>query len=102
MKSHDCHVFTECLLLIAFRSLPNFVWSVLAELSQFLEDLYSNTLRTEDVVRMQENISIIICIFERIFPPAFFDSMENLVIHFPIEVLLDGLVHYCWMYPFER
>jgi len=52
MKSHDCHVFMECLLLIAFRSLPDFIWSALAELSRFFKDLCSNTLKIEDVVRM--------------------------------------------------
>jgi len=35
MKSHDCHVFMECLLPITFWSLPKFVWSALTELSQF-------------------------------------------------------------------
>ena len=92
MKSHDCHVFMGCLLPIAFRSLPNFVWSALAELSRFFKDLCSNTLKTEDVVRMQENIPIIICKLERIFPSTFFDSMEHLIIHLPMEVLLGGPV----------
>ena len=39
MKSHDCHVFLECLLPICFRLLPEFVWSSLADLSQFFKDL---------------------------------------------------------------
>ena len=102
MKSHDCHVFMECLLQIAFRSLPDFVWSALTELSRFFKDLCSNTLRTNDVVRMQENIPIILCKLERIFLPGLFDSMEHLVIHLPMEVLYGGPVHYRWMYPFER
>ncbi|XP_004505399.1 uncharacterized protein [Cicer arietinum] len=45
MKSHDCHVFMECLLPIAFHSLPEFVWKPLTELSQFFKDLCCNTLR---------------------------------------------------------
>jgi len=79
IKSHDCHVFMKCLLPITFRSLPDFVWSALAELSRFFKDLCSNTLRTEDVVRMQENIPIIICKLERIFPPTSFDSLVILI-----------------------
>jgi len=51
---------------------------------------------------MQENIPIILCKLERIFSPDFVDSMEHLVIHLSIEVLLGGPVHYRWMYPFER
>jgi len=39
MKSHDSHVFMECLLPIAFWSFPQFVWSALAKISQFFKDL---------------------------------------------------------------
>jgi len=78
MKSHDCHVFMQCLLPIAFRSLPDFVWSALAELNLFFKDLCSNTLRTEDVVRMQENIPIIICKLERMFPKHFLIQWNTL------------------------
>lgn len=37
MKYYDCHVFMECLLLIAFRSLPSEIWKPLTELSHFLK-----------------------------------------------------------------
>jgi len=33
IKSHDCHVFMECLLPITFRSLPEFMWNVIAKIS---------------------------------------------------------------------
>ncbi|XP_073221455.1 uncharacterized protein [Cicer arietinum] len=101
MKSHDCHVFMECLLLIAFHSLPEFVWKPLTELSRFFKDLCCNTLRLGDLVKLNDNISIIICKLERIFPPGFFDSMEHLLIHLSNEAMLGGPVHYRWMYPFE-
>jgi len=88
MKNHDYHVLTECLLPIVFSSLLEFVWSALVELSQFLKDLCCNRLRTDDVVRIEENISIILCKLETIFLPASFDSMEHFVIHLPMKVLL--------------
>ena len=102
MKSHDCHVFMECLLPIAFRSLPLEIWKPLTELSRFFKDLCCNTLKLEDLFRLEKNIPIIICKLERIFPPGFFDSMEHLPIHLPAEAILGGPVHYRWMYPFER
>jgi len=46
VKSHDCHVFMECLLPIAFRSLPEFVCTALAEVSRFFRDLCSNHNKT--------------------------------------------------------
>ena len=102
MKSHDCHVFMETLLPIAFSSLPIHVLNPLIEISHFFKDLCSTSLNRESLLRMEENIPIIICKFERIFPPAFFDSMEHLPIHLPYEALLGGLLQYRWMYPFER
>ncbi|XP_058758797.1 uncharacterized protein LOC131632049 [Vicia villosa] len=101
MKSHDCHVFMECLLPIAFHSLPDLVWKPLTELSRFFKDLCCNTLRMDDLVKLDENISIIICKLERVFPPSFFDSMEHLPIHLAKEAILGGPVQYRWMYPFE-
>ncbi|KAL5548417.1 hypothetical protein UlMin_003648 [Ulmus minor] len=37
-----------------------------------------------------------------IFPPAFFDIMIHLILHFPEEAILGGPVYMRWMYPFER
>ncbi|KAK2436720.1 hypothetical protein QL285_021692 [Trifolium repens] len=102
MKSHDCHIFMECLLPIAFRSLPEEVWKPLTKLSCFFKGLCCNTLKLEDLVKMEKNIHIIICKLERIFPPGFFDSMEHIPIHLPNEAILGGPVQYRWMYPFER
>ncbi|BAT83997.1 hypothetical protein VIGAN_04125700 [Vigna angularis var. angularis] len=102
MKSHDCHVFMECLLPIAFSSLPAHVLNPITEISHFFRDLCSTTLNKDDLAKMEENIPIILCKMERIFPPSFFDSMEHLPIHLPYEARLGGPVHYRWMYPFER
>nr|KYP36031.1 hypothetical protein KK1_042873 [Cajanus cajan] len=102
MKSHDCHVFMECLLPIAFSTLPMHVLNPLIEISHFFKDLCSTTLRYDDLVKMEENIPLILCKLERVFPPAFFDSMEHLPIHLAYEARLGGPVQYRWMYPFER
>jgi len=59
-------------------------------------------LKIEDVARLKENIAIMLCNLEKIFPPAFFDVMEHLPVHLPDEALLGGPVQYRWMYPFER
>jgi hypothetical protein len=51
---------------------------------------------------MENEIPMILCKLERIFPPGFFDSMEHLVVHLAYEARLGGPVQYRWMYPFER
>jgi len=71
-------------------------------MSNFFKDLCCNTLRMDDVMRMEQNMPLIICKLERSFPACFFDSMEHLVIYLPMDVKLGGLVRYRWMYPFER
>ncbi|KAK2454153.1 hypothetical protein QL285_001747 [Trifolium repens] len=102
MKSHDCHVFLQSLLPIAFSSLPQHALNPLIEVSQFFKNLCSATLREGELIKMENDIPMILCKLERIFPPAFFDSMEHLVVHLAYEARLGGPVQYRWMYPFER
>ena len=53
MKSHDCHVFFERLLPVAFIALPDHVWKPIAELSRFFKDLCSTMLRIDDLLPMK-------------------------------------------------
>ncbi|XP_058739830.1 uncharacterized protein LOC131612031 [Vicia villosa] len=102
MKSHDCHIFMERLLPIAFSSLPKNVLNPLTEISQFFRDICASTLRVDDIIKLDRNIPVILCKLEQIFPPGFFDSMEHLPVHLAYEAFLGGPVQYRWMYPFER
>ena len=103
MKSHDCHVFMQRLIPVAFRELlPSTVWRALTEMSNFFRDLTYTVIQEEDMLRLNEDIPIIICKLERIFPPSFFDSMEHLPVHLAYEAWIAGPVQYRWMYPFER
>ena len=43
-----------------------------------------------------------ICVFEKYFPPSFFDISIHLLVHLCDEALQCGPVRYRWMYPFER
>ncbi|XP_057779596.1 uncharacterized protein LOC130998182 [Salvia miltiorrhiza] len=103
MKSHDCHVFMQRILPIAFRELlPVHVWNAITELSLFFKDLCSRNIQNEDMCRLNDMIPITLCKLERIFPPSFFDSMEHLPVHLADEARLAGPVQFRWMYPFER
>lgn len=73
----------------------------LTEISHFFKDVCSATLRVDGLTKMEENIPIILCKMERVFPPGFFDSMEHLPVHLAYEARLGGPVQYRWMYPFE-
>ena len=41
IKSHDCHVFMECLLPLASRELVDHIWKPVTELSKYFKDLCS-------------------------------------------------------------
>ena len=103
MKIHDCHVFLERLLPIAFRDLlPEPILNTLTEISLFFKSLCSTVLNLEDVQKLEESIMITLCKLEKILPPGFFDSMEHLPIHLPYEARVGGPIQFQWMYPFER
>jgi hypothetical protein len=103
MKSHDCHVFLQRLLLIAIRRklMPEIETTVI-EMSNFFKQLFSRTLKVDILKQMKVDIVVILCKMEQIFPPAFFDVMVHLAIHLPREAELEGPVQNRWMYPMKR
>ena len=92
MKSHDCHVFMQRLMSVAFRELlPSKVWEAITELSLFFKNLTSFEITMADMEKLEGEISVIICKLEGIFS-----------VHLAHEAKLAGPVQYRWMYPFER
>ena len=103
MKSHDCHIFMQLMLPIAFLELlPQNVWKAIADLCMFFKNLTSREVSIDKMSKLRDNIPIVICNLERIFQPSFFDSMEHLPIHLAVEAQLAGPVQFQWMYPFTR
>jgi hypothetical protein len=95
MKSHDCHVFMQTLIPLAFRDLlSKGIWDTLTEINHFFRDICSNKLNVDHIERLQMNIIKTLCKFEMIFPPSFFNSMEHLPIHLPFEAKARGLVQH--------
>ncbi|XP_021755332.1 uncharacterized protein LOC110720599 [Chenopodium quinoa] len=103
MKSHDCHMFMERMLPTTLKEfLPGHIWNAITEISQLFRDLCCYTTSVSDMERLEKNIHEILCKLEKIFPPAFFNSMQHLPTHLPYEGKLCGPVQFGWMYPFER
>ena len=73
LKSHDCHVFIQCLLpLVIHGFLPKDVCEPLIELSAFFLDLYCKSLEVLELERLQNQIVLTLCKLEMIFLPSFF------------------------------
>ncbi|CAM8900137.1 unnamed protein product [Rhodiola kirilowii] len=82
--------------------LPHYVVEPLISLARWFQKLCCKELMVRDVTQMKDDIVIILCKLEMVFPPAFFTIMVHQLIHLPEQVLLKGPVHYSWMHPIER
>ncbi|XP_060969526.1 uncharacterized protein LOC133036800 [Cannabis sativa] len=103
LKSHDCHVIMQRLLSVGVRKfLPNAISTTISELFNFFRQICSRTINVKDMEVAQQDLILILCKMESIFPPAFFDIMIHLVLHLPEEAILGGPIFMRWMYPFER
>lgn len=56
MKSHDCHVFMQRLLPLAFKALPKPILNTLTEFSKFFRELTSPLLKEDKLRKLEENI----------------------------------------------
>nr|GEW06006.1 hypothetical protein [Tanacetum cinerariifolium] len=103
LKSHDCHIMMQCLLLYGLQQyFPPNVAKPLIELCLFFKKICSQTLMVDDMLKAQSKVIDILCNLELIYHPPFFDIMIHLVIHLPLEAIFGGPIRSWWMYPFER
>ncbi|XP_066391785.1 uncharacterized protein [Miscanthus floridulus] len=99
LKTHSCHILLQRIIPAGLRGLVRKdVYEAVAEIGTFFRELCSRNLRIDVVKRLKQEISLILCKLEKIFPPAFFDVMVHLAVHLPDEALLRGPVQYGWMY----
>ncbi|KAK5825082.1 hypothetical protein PVK06_019884 [Gossypium arboreum] len=103
LKSHDCHILMQDLLLICLRGVvEKKVLSVITNLSDFFKRLYTKSLDPQEVDQLQMQVLLTLCEIGKIFPSSFFTIMIYLIIHLPMEAKLGRPVQYRWMYPIER
>ncbi|PKU63470.1 hypothetical protein MA16_Dca022121 [Dendrobium catenatum] len=65
LKSHDCHIFLQCLLPTAFNYLQDQILNPLIKLIIFFKDLYSSKLNIENLILMEQQIPFILCQLEK-------------------------------------
>jgi hypothetical protein len=102
VKSHDYHIFMERLIPVMFCGyFDDDVWTILVELSHFYRQLCAKEIKKEMMEKLEEEISVLICKLEKIFPPGWFNPMQHLLVHLPYEAKLGGPRQYRWMYHTE-
>jgi hypothetical protein len=103
LKSHDYHIWLERLLPVMIRGyVPEDVWLVLAELSNFFRQLCAKELSHTVVADMERLAPVLLCKLEKIFPPGFFNPMQHMILHLPYEARMGGPVQGRWCYSIER
>jgi hypothetical protein len=103
VKSHDYHIFMERLIPVMFHGyLDDDVWTMLAELSYFYRQLCAKEIKKDMMEKLEEEIPVLLCKLEKIFPSGWFNPMQHLLVHLPYEAKIGGLHQYRWMYHIER
>jgi hypothetical protein len=51
---------------------------------------------------MEREAAVLLCKLEKIFPPAFFNPMQHLILHLPYEARMGGPMQFQWCYAIER
>ncbi|KAL5579871.1 hypothetical protein UlMin_012313 [Ulmus minor] len=103
LKSHDCHSLMQQLLSVAIRGvLPKEVRNTIIRLCYFFNSICSKIIDPSKLQQLQDEVVVTFCLFEKYFPPAFFDVMVHLTVHLPREIKFCGPVWLRWMYSMER
>ena len=103
LKTHDCHIIMLDLFPMALcRSLPSTVSAPLIRLSKYFKALNSKVIDVRELMKWEDEVPIILCELEKLFPPSFFDIMVHLIIHLVTEVRTAGPIHYRSMWAMER
>ena len=98
-KSHDCHVLMQQLLPIAIRGIAEYdLWAILTRLCVFFNVVCGKVFDIEKLDELENEGYLILCHFEKLFVPLFFD----IIVHLVREIKLCGPIHLRWMYPIER
>ncbi|XP_059630504.1 uncharacterized protein LOC132273557 [Cornus florida] len=103
LKSHDCHILMQQLLPVALRGLAHKgPRNAIVRLCAYFNGICQRVIDRKQLEKLENEIVETLCMFERFFPPSFFDIMVHVTIHLAREAHLCGPVHFRWMYPFER
>jgi hypothetical protein len=52
--------------------------------------------------RLEKEIAVLVCKMKIIFPPGWFNTMQYLLVHLPLEARVRGPMQFRWIYNQER
>ncbi|KAL0541260.1 hypothetical protein IC582_021302 [Cucumis melo] len=93
----------DLLFPIAIRLvLPKHVRYAITRLCIVFNSVCNKVLDAQQLDKLEEDVVVTLCLFEKYFPPSFFTIMIHLTVNIVREVKLCGPIYLRWMYPFER
>jgi hypothetical protein len=78
------------------------LWKIFAELSYFYRQICAKQVSKAMMQRLEKEIVVLVCKMETVFPPGWFNAMQHLLVHLPLEARVGGSVQFRWMYSQER
>ncbi|XP_021311057.1 uncharacterized protein LOC8074550 isoform X3 [Sorghum bicolor] len=68
----------------------------------FYRQICAKEIDREIMRKLEEEIPVLLCKLEKMFPPGFFNPMQHLIVHLPYEARVGGPVAFRCMYQHER
>jgi hypothetical protein len=103
LKSHDYHIFTKRLMSVMFHGyFKANLWKMFAELSYFYMQICAKHVSKVMLQRVEKEIAMLACKIEKVFPPGWFNTMQYLLVHLPLEAMVGGPMQLRWVYSQER
>jgi hypothetical protein len=102
-KSHDCHILIGQFLPMAIRGILSvMVRDTIMKLCSFFNAISQKVVDPMKLTRLQDDLILMMCNLQTIFPPSFFYLTPHLLIHIVHEMKYLDLVFLHRMYLFER
>jgi hypothetical protein len=74
------------------------LWKMFAELSNFYRQLCAKQVSKMMMKKFEKEILILVCKMEKVLLVGWFNAMQHLLVHLPLEAKVGGLVQFRWMY----
>jgi hypothetical protein len=102
-NSHDCHTILSLFLSIAIIKINHpYVKMVITRMCHFFNAISKKVIDVIELDELHKEMRVTICQLEMCFPPSFFDTMEQYMIHLADRIFILGSTNMHHMYPYER
>jgi hypothetical protein len=69
-----------------------------AELSYFYRQICAKQVSKAMMQRLEKEIVVLVCKIKTVFPIRWFNVMQHLLVHLPLEARVGGPMQFRWMY----